>query len=225
MNKNTIKSEMKFHMDQDGSDVEKHIAGDIDVEAELKEAHRKIMLNSTRLKLLEDLLNMGLCTRDVYSFACTQADLCTTLEDLDWTTIRSAMKLKIRDLKQTLKDIHLRRRKLERELLQEFNGNSWKVIRKVKAIKKSLSREKKTLQEKYSKKKDHYKKTHERLINKDVNKGGSLKVLQKEVLQRYISVLVVKVLKAKFVGSTENNYEKIVLPGALLGLELAPILV
>ena len=143
----------------------RHIDGENSTMSELSETHRNIMLYSARLKLLGDLLEMGLCTRDVYSFACKQIDLCATLMNPDWSTVRSAMKLKIRDLNQLLKEEHRKRRKKERELLEEFNGNSWKVRRKIKLIKRSIRKEKIEIENKYRRKKEHYKKTQERLCN------------------------------------------------------------
>ena len=81
----------------------RHVEGESTAElvTELKEAHRKISLDDI-INLLKELLGNGLCMRDIYSFACTQADLCENVGDLDWTTIKSAMRTKIRDLKQNL---------------------------------------------------------------------------------------------------------------------------
>ena len=62
---------------------------------ELKEAHRNIILNESRLELLKNLLKQGLCTRDIYSFACKQADLCITDSEPDKITIKNAMKKKM----------------------------------------------------------------------------------------------------------------------------------
>ena len=104
---------------------------DGDTELELSEAYRKIISNESRLGLMEKLLNVGLCTRDVYSFACNQADLCETISDPDESTIRSAMKTKIRDLTQTLKNDHRRRRKIEIKLLEELGGRSWEKEQQV----------------------------------------------------------------------------------------------
>ena len=75
----------------------RHIAREI--ESELKEAHMKIIKNESRLNLMRDLLTAGLCTRDIYSFACAQADICTTISEPDKTTVLSAMRTKIQDLK------------------------------------------------------------------------------------------------------------------------------
>jgi len=63
----------------------RHIIGE--AESELKEAHLKIIRNESRLDLMRNLLSSGLCTRDIYSFACSQADLCTTVAIPDKTTI------------------------------------------------------------------------------------------------------------------------------------------
>ena len=43
----------------------RHIEGEETVITELMEAHRTINLDSTRLRLLEELLENGLCTRDI----------------------------------------------------------------------------------------------------------------------------------------------------------------
>ena len=113
----------------------RHIEGEII--SELTEAHRTIILNESRLKLMEDLLEKGLCTREIYSFACSQADICVTTSDLDRPTINSAMKTKIRDIRQTLKDDHRRRRLREKDLLSQLGGRSWKLRRIIKKIKNS----------------------------------------------------------------------------------------
>ena len=47
---------------------ERHIDGE--TELELTRAYRRIISNESRLALMEKLVGSGLCTRDVYSFAC-----------------------------------------------------------------------------------------------------------------------------------------------------------
>ena len=130
---------------------------------ELTEAHRNITLDESRLKLMKDLNNRGLCTRDIYSFACNQADLCVTTSELNRSLISSAMKTKIRDIEQALKDTHRRRRLNERELLEHYGGHSWKVRKKLKEIKRLLRVEGQELKKKHSKKIDHYRDTMTRL--------------------------------------------------------------
>ena len=98
-----------------------------ETELELTEAHKRISVNEIRLGLMKDLMKHGLCTKDIYSFACTQADLCAVISDPDKSTIGSAMRTKIRDLKQLLKNDHRQRRQKERELLIQMGGRSWKV--------------------------------------------------------------------------------------------------
>ena len=84
--------------------------------------------------LMKKLLKSGLCTRDVYSFVCSQADLCETLYKPDESTVKSAMRMKIRDLIQTLKNDHRQKRLKENKLLIELGGRSWKVRKKLKRI-------------------------------------------------------------------------------------------
>ena len=106
-----------------------------EVETELREVHRKIIANESRIKLMRDLLEAGLCTRDIYSFACGQADICTTIFEPDNSTIVSAMRTKVRDLKQALKDDYRVRRRLEGELHKALGKRSWVTRRKIKNIK------------------------------------------------------------------------------------------
>ena len=152
-------------MDSNSPVGERPIGGDTELELELTEAYRRIIFNESRLGLMEKLLNHGLCTRDVYAFACKQADLCETLHVPDESTIKSAMRTKIRDLTQTLKIDHRKRRKTEMKLLNELGGRSWKLKKKIKHIKNILQHEKLKQEMKYDKKIDHYKKTMNRIIN------------------------------------------------------------
>ena len=140
----------------------RHI-GEDELELELLEAHRKISLNELRLGLMSDLLENGLCTRDIYSFACTQADLCSTITNPDKSTINSAMRTKMRDIRHVLKDEHRKRRQLERELLIQMNGRSWKVRKKIKRIRENVKNEHTALVKKYRNKINHYRNTMDRL--------------------------------------------------------------
>ena len=149
-----------------------------DVELDLTEAHRKIILTEARLKLMETLLEKGLCTKDIYSFACTQADLCEIVGDLDKATINFAMKNKIRDLRQVLKTYHRQRRKCEGELLKTLGGWSWKVIKKVKQIRNSLNKEKTAIRKKHEMKIEHYKSTMKRLNDRE----GAVRISKQAVV-------------------------------------------
>ena len=154
-----------------GPTGDRHIDGEVVLD--LKEAHRNIIKNESKLKLMETLLDYGLCTRDIYSFACKQVDLCETLHKPDRRTITSAMKMKIRDLKQTIKFYHRVRRRNEMLLLKECGGKSWKLKKIIRAIKKSVREENidtKTAV-KHETKIEHYKKTMERLHNLDEPNG------------------------------------------------------
>ena len=106
---------------------------------ELKEVHRRVILNDMRKSLMKSLLQSGLCTKDIYSFVCTQADLCETLDSPDWTTVRSAMHNKIRDIQQTLKNEHRQRNKLEKKVLDLYGGRGWKLRQAIKTIKNDIN--------------------------------------------------------------------------------------
>ena len=149
----------------------RHIDGD--TELELTEAYRKIISNESRLGLMEKLLDSGLCTRDIYSFACNQADTCETISDPDESTSKCAMKMKIRDLTQTLKNDHRRRRNIEMKLLEELGGRSWKLLKKIKRIKSSVHNEHKKMETKYEAKINHYRTKMDRLVaNRAVGMDG-----------------------------------------------------
>ena len=51
---------------------ERHIEGG--TRRELVKAHRRVMMNETKIQLIKKLLRMGLCTNDVYFFICNQAE-------------------------------------------------------------------------------------------------------------------------------------------------------
>ena len=148
-------------MDHSSPNGERQIEGEL--ELELREVHKKIICSETRLDLMKRLLELGLCTRDIYSFACSQADLCDTVCGLNETTIRSAMRGKIRDIIQTLKNYHRLRRKKEMELLKAMGGRSWKLLKKIKSIKESLQTVREDQRKKYEKKIAHYEMKMDRL--------------------------------------------------------------
>ena len=131
--------------------------------SELVEAHRRIMMNESRLELMRSLLQRGLCTRDIYAFACSQADLCVTTSDPDRSTVKCAMKRKIRDIIQTIKMEHRKRRQKEKELLRQYGGKSWRLRKKIQKIKIGLRQEHDLITKKYQNKINHYVKTMERL--------------------------------------------------------------
>ena len=145
------------------------------LEEQLKEVYRRVMLNDTRRSLMTSLLNSGLCTRDIYSFVCAQVDLCTTLEVPDWTTVKCAMRNKIRDLTHTLKNDHELKNKLEKELLHQMKGKSWSLRKKIKETKQELQKEKHEMTKKYEQKIKHYKKCLIRLPGQERVNSNILK--------------------------------------------------
>ena len=68
-----------------------------DTKSELVRALNEIMMGETRLWLLRTLISLELATWDVYNFAVNQAGLRFTIKTLDWPTMKSALKAKLRD--------------------------------------------------------------------------------------------------------------------------------
>ena len=155
-------------MDQSAPVSEGLIEGEI--RRELVEAHRKIIKDEARLKLVLKLLESKLCTRDIYSFACSQADRCETVSDLNWTMVKNALHTKIRDISQTLKIDHRRKRIKEKELLECLGGRSWALRSTIRHIKSELGKEKDEIARKYEKKLLHYKTTMTRLEAAELKK-------------------------------------------------------
>ena len=98
-----------------------------------------------------------------------QVDQCVTLSVLDWTTVRSAMKNKIRDLTRTLKNDHRIKNKLEKELLNHLNGKSWVLRKKIKEMKFELEKERLELIKNHEQKLKHYKDCQKRLDSTGIN--------------------------------------------------------
>ena len=83
---------------------------------ELREALQDIMMMETTCWLIKSLLKAKLSTWDIYYFARNQASLRTTIKDIDWYTIRAALKAKLGDILITLKALRRKKSKLEVEM-------------------------------------------------------------------------------------------------------------
>ena len=125
----------------DNDVIQGHIEGVGEIEAELLEAHRKVMTGSMRIKLMKSLLGRGLCLRDVFSFASNQAENYEMNTELDREIINSAMKAKIRDSKLVVISHQRSKRKKEKELLRVLGGytKTWRTI--LKQIRKKVNEE------------------------------------------------------------------------------------
>ena len=103
-----------------------------ELEHELYETHKRIIFNKKRLDLVQTLLKMGLCTGDIYAFVCSQTDLCVSNSTPDRGTVTKAMRAKIRDITQTLKNDHREKKVKEKELLRLLGGRSWALRKRLR---------------------------------------------------------------------------------------------
>ena len=86
---------------------------------ELVGAMQSIMLGETRLWLLRSLVHLRLATWDIYNFAANQADLRIVIKSLDWHTMESALRTKIKDIMASLKIARRKKSDLELKLERE----------------------------------------------------------------------------------------------------------
>ena len=91
------KSTMNSH--SEASNGQGHIEGII---FKLRELHRKVMKNETRIWLIRSLSSRNLSTRDIYSFVFKQAKLRSHYRLLDKQTVKSATYAKLKDLRLAL---------------------------------------------------------------------------------------------------------------------------
>ena len=173
-------------MQSNDSDViQGHIEEVGEIEAELLEAHRKVMTGSMRIKLMKSLLGRGLCLRDVFSFASNQAENYEMNTELDREIINSAMKAKIRDSKLVVISHQRSKRKKEKELLGVLGGytKTWRTI--LKQIRKKVNEEKELLQKKYDKKIKHYSTVQNRQ-NKQTGEKKKRNLVAPTIPPRYL---------------------------------------
>ena len=116
--------------------------GDINrIKEELVEALHKIMMEETRLWLLNRLLKLELVTWDIYYFASKQADLRSTLKSLNWPTMKAALKIKIKDTLVTLTLYRREKSRLELAIRNLTNLASIKHL--TKPMNKPINKERK----------------------------------------------------------------------------------
>ena len=72
-------------------------------ELNLLKTHIATMKHHLRIKLLRNLLNQKLATRDIFYFTKSQADRKIFKKTQDWATKVTAMTAKIRDIKTVIR--------------------------------------------------------------------------------------------------------------------------
>ena len=136
------------------SDDFKNFSGN---ELDLLTTHMNIMKHQLRLKLLRGLLSRKLATRDIFSFARGQSDQRLYRKTPDWTTIKTAMKAKLLDVKTALQNSYKDRTELRLKLTEEFSGSRKHLLKKnINKMKQAVNSERLKLWEVYKKKINHY---------------------------------------------------------------------
>ena len=127
-------------------------------ELNLLETHVTTMKHQMRFKLLKNLRNLNLSTRDIFFFIKGQADRRTFKKTQDWVTMASAMRAKMLDIKAVIRMSYYEREKARLQLLEEYNGKKFKLRRCIGRIRKHVQKEKTKMWEKYKTKINHYRK-------------------------------------------------------------------
>ena len=134
------------------------VQGQIDgLMSKLYKTHMDVMENETRIWLLKSLLKQNLSTNDVYAFAVTQAGLRTTKKSLDKSTMVSAMRAKVSDIKATVSDQYRTKVVVERELLRALDGRSYALRKRLKRISGDVKKQRIKLRNKFERKISHLK--------------------------------------------------------------------
>lgn len=100
---------------------------------------RIIIRDRSKVNLLLDLRERGLCTRDIMSFVENQRNLRVIDKTWDASTARQAMTTKIRDAKNVMKLREEQRNNIRKECIDQLGGKKYKLRRIYKGIKRELS--------------------------------------------------------------------------------------
>ena len=153
-------------------------------EHRLVKAHRKVMMSEAKMKLIKRLLAKNLCTNDIYSFICGQADVHQGSRTLDKKTMICAMRSKLRDLSYVLKSSIRENRQLEARLHKDLNVRSYLTRRKIKQIRSNIRKERTTIDRKHELKINHLEKSKKPII--DHKKGRPNATSLPTVQPRYL---------------------------------------
>ena len=116
------------------------------------------MMEDTKAWLVRSLLRAKLSTWDIYKFASHQADLRTTIRSVDWQTIKSALKAKLKDIMATLSQLRKEGSRLENMIKFEHNELHSTLKQQMSPIKKKIRKERDDRIKKFSEKIEHLRK-------------------------------------------------------------------
>ena len=115
----------------------------------LREEFFRIASTEARIWLFEQMVDRGIATRDVQSFAENQAELSKEFRLVDISTLRTSMVAKLKDPKLNLGSLQKRVVEIKKDLLLECNGKRHKFRRIVKNLRKDPEKLKENLINKY----------------------------------------------------------------------------
>ena len=186
------------------------------VKLELKKALQNIMIEETKAWLIRSLLRKRLATWDIYHFAKNQAGIRTIHRHLDWQTMGSALRAKLRDIISSL--THFRRVKSKLECqIRELKPEDDKILKKVMSPwKKTVKEEKGKRLDSFREKVKHYIKK-QKLPLKPFTDRGPIATKVPRYLKEYGSLSIFKTSKnfpkkrppvGPFVGSQQIKLSK-----------------
>ena len=112
------------------------------VVGKLRENALNISFTEARIWLLRQLMKLNLATRDIFHFALKQANIRIVDKTPDIPTVKHAMLAKLCDNKKVLHLEKKKKRLLEDDLKQAFNGRMFKFRKVIKRIKDITAQEK-----------------------------------------------------------------------------------
>ena len=135
----------------------------------LVQAQHKVNRDQSKVNILVELKNKGLCTRDIMNFIEGQGRIRIINKEWDATTARQAMTTKIKDSKQVLTRSKSLLVITKKQCLDTLEGNRFKLRKLCKSIKQDLKKEDSTRVEKDSKKMQHLQR---QLVSKKEHKNA-----------------------------------------------------
>ena len=112
------------------------------LKSELRKTLHSIMMEESKSWLIRSLLRNKIATWDIYKFAENQADLRTSIKSLDWPTMNTALRAKLKDIKQTLIQEKKKKSKVEYILEHELRDRNITLKQLMNPWKKDIRKEK-----------------------------------------------------------------------------------
>ena len=159
---------------------------------ELRKALQNIMLEETKAWLIKTLLKQKLATWDVYYFARKQADLRINIKALDWSTMSSALRVKLRDMKLTIKTWRRRKSWAEDNIKKYYGVNINPLKQIIAPWKKMIKQEKQCRLDKIKEKIEQYRNKQNGATDNKVEKEHIIPTRVPKYLSEYANLTIFK---------------------------------